>query len=250
MRGFSLVELSIVMVIIGLIIGGIVAGQSMIRASEVTGVTTEVAQFTSAVQNFKTKFSALPGDMRNATSYWGTATTCPGTQASPKIDKRTCNGDGDGDVGSTERHLFWHHLSAADLIAGKFTGVQSASGSIFFIKAGVNIPESKLTAGSYGMYTTSNSLSVNYYNEDRSRHALQLATHNNSGIGSATPVLTPKESRSIDNKMDDGLPAYGKVRPRTPTKDPNCSTSATAASAKYKLDEKVNRCALQFYMGF
>ena len=62
--GFTLIELSIVLVIIGLIVGGIVAGKDMIRAAELRALLSQKDKFTSAVNIFKGKYNAVPGDMR------------------------------------------------------------------------------------------------------------------------------------------------------------------------------------------
>ena len=70
-RGFSLVELSIVLVILGLLTGGILAGQSLIRASELRAVSTEFQRYVAAVNTFRDKYFMLPGDMSNATAFWG-----------------------------------------------------------------------------------------------------------------------------------------------------------------------------------
>ena len=66
---FSLVELSIVLVILGLLVGGVLSGQSLIRAAELRSVTTEYSRYTTAISSFRDKYFALPGDMSNATSF-------------------------------------------------------------------------------------------------------------------------------------------------------------------------------------
>ena len=100
LHAFSLVELSIVLVILGLLVGGILGGQSLIRAAELRSVAVDKDKFTTAINAFRVKYSAIPGDMTNATDYWGTFSTdnitCaydlhPGTQ--------TCNGNGNAKVG-------------------------------------------------------------------------------------------------------------------------------------------------------
>ena len=69
--GFSLVELSIVLVILGLLTGGILAGQNLIRAAELRSVTTQFQNYHAAVMTFRDKYFALPGDMANAEDFWG-----------------------------------------------------------------------------------------------------------------------------------------------------------------------------------
>jgi len=72
-HGFTLLEMSIVFLIIGLIAGGIVLGADMIRATGLRTLLSERGELVSAVATFKEKYNGLPGDMRNATSYWGAA---------------------------------------------------------------------------------------------------------------------------------------------------------------------------------
>ena len=61
-RGFTLVELSIVLVIIGLLIGGILVAQSMIDTARVSSTVSKLSQFDTAIANFQTKYNSLPGD--------------------------------------------------------------------------------------------------------------------------------------------------------------------------------------------
>lgn len=72
-NAFSLVELSIVLVILGLLTGGILAGQNLIRAAELRSVTTQLQQYQTALQTFRNKYFALPGDMTKATDFWTSA---------------------------------------------------------------------------------------------------------------------------------------------------------------------------------
>ena len=96
-QGFSLIELSIVLVIIGLLTGGILTGQSLIRASEVRSVATEVAKYRTAVMSFRDQYKALPGDMKNATTFWGSMTNC-GAASPSGTGTQTCNGNNDRDI--------------------------------------------------------------------------------------------------------------------------------------------------------
>jgi prepilin-type N-terminal cleavage/methylation domain-containing protein len=77
-HGLSMVELSIVLFIFGLLTGSILDGQSLIKAAEPRSLRTDISLYQSALFAFRDKYMALPGDMTNATSFWGTAV---GTEA-------------------------------------------------------------------------------------------------------------------------------------------------------------------------
>jgi len=65
-QGFTLIELSIVLVIIGLIVGGILVGQDLIKGAEIRATVAQVEKYNSAVNTFRTKFNAMPGDIPQA----------------------------------------------------------------------------------------------------------------------------------------------------------------------------------------
>lgn len=144
---FSLVELSIVLVILGLLTGGILTGQSLIRASELRAVTTEYQRYATAVQAFRDKYFALPGDMPNATRFWGvqhaTLATCQTTASTTAL---TCDGNGDGNIGYTyEIFRAWQHLANACLIEGTYNGIDGGAGAGYDPILGVNVPRSKMS---------------------------------------------------------------------------------------------------------
>ena len=64
--GFTLIELSVVLVIIGLIVGGVLVGQDLIRAATLQAQITQIQKFNTAANTFRLKFNALPGDVANA----------------------------------------------------------------------------------------------------------------------------------------------------------------------------------------
>src|SRR5882757_2419229 len=66
--GFTLIELSIVLVIIGLIVGGVLVGQDLIRAAEVRATISQIEKYNTAVNTFRGKYNALPGDMNSSTA--------------------------------------------------------------------------------------------------------------------------------------------------------------------------------------
>lgn len=95
-RGFSLVELSIVLVILGLLVGGVLAGQSLIKAASARKTLAWNTGMQTNFNTFRDKYFALPGDMTNATDFWGRSTAagvCTGQPGTPSATG-TCNGDG------------------------------------------------------------------------------------------------------------------------------------------------------------
>lgn len=125
--GFSLVEISIVIVVIGLLVGGVLAGRSVIRAAELRAVGTEMNNYVTAIYQFRDKYSGLPGDLVNATLYWGADDGGDGIGNDCRDDAddgtETCNGNGDntftsGGAFTYEKNRVWQHLSNAELISG------------------------------------------------------------------------------------------------------------------------------------
>ena len=105
-RGFTLVELSIVLVIIGLIAGGVVGGKSLIKSSKQQGLVREFIALETAINSFDLQYDAIPGDFVDATDYWPTSNTDSG-DGNGKVD----NSSGSG--GADEPRRGWFHLLLA-----------------------------------------------------------------------------------------------------------------------------------------
>ncbi|MBN8542706.1 MAG: prepilin-type N-terminal cleavage/methylation domain-containing protein [Alphaproteobacteria bacterium] len=256
-RGFSLVELSIVLVILGLLTGGILAGQSLIRASELRAVTTEVARYTTAAQTFRDKYFSLPGDTRDATRFWLRMTNTADcvTNSSAAVNAAgSCDGDGDGMVEvagaasqSGEMHQYWRQLALSGLIEGTYTGTATAT-SASHVSVGSNAPRSKLGQAGWGVVwygTTSDAarFTSNYGNVYT--FGATSGTSENDGV-----VLKAEEMWNIDTKMDDGRPAYGTVISRKNASRPNCATTDVESTAQYALTTTAIGCNAYIKTGF
>ncbi|MAR56589.1 MAG: hypothetical protein CMM93_05345 [Rickettsiales bacterium] len=249
-HAFSLVELSIVLVILGLLTGGILTGQSLIRAAELRSVSTDFQKYQTATMSFKDKYFALPGDMRNAESFWGAMTGCTGTNPNG-TGTQTCNGDGDGMVESataaTEDELFqfWRQLANAGLVEGTYTGV-SGSGSYRNSIIGQNVPASRVSNAGYTYrWKDLNTTSDVYYFPQDGKHIFEFAGPNTTDLLSS-PVLSPEEAWNVDVKLDDGRPALGKLRAKKA--QTACHTSTTAAVSEYRLTDTSIACSLSIEM--
>lgn len=242
-RGFSLVELSIVLVILGLLTGGILAGQSLIRASELRAASTEANRYTTAVQTFRDKYFAMPGDFSTATKFWGTASGgCP---AGARSGTQTCDGNGNGDMmaNNEEMYLFWQHLANAGLIEGSYTGYTGPGHAQYDANGGVNVPVSRMNNGLWTARSINISGAAAGWFDTRA-NIFELGAKQVS-YWNENPLFKPEELWNIDTKMDDGKPATGKVNAFYWDTCTNAANSADR-NAAYKLDDSALRCVAVF----
>ena len=241
---FTLVELSIVLVILGLLVGGVLSGRSLIRASEIRSIISEQNTYVTAVHHFKDKYVSLPGDMPTATQFWGLqAATC--FNSVPAINSiSTCNGDGDGKIifspvpNFYENWYFWHHLENADLITRRRTDVYTRN------------PKSKVSDFFWGFY--------DFGTRDGAKGIMAGNYNNSFELNSTTPdgyAFTPPELWGMDTKMDDGKPATGNVVARGDQISfdiDKCidTNDTTNLAANYLLSSSDKGCAIIFRQQF
>ena len=250
--GFSLIELSIVLVVIGLIIGSIVAGQSFIKAGELRSITRDLQRFQQVTNSFSGKYRSLPGDMNNAVSYWGEVDgdatdnftiTCAGTGSTTAT---TCNGNGDNFIGAGaayyyESFRFWQHLANAQFIEGLYSGVTGGGGDPHCV-IGTNCPKSRKAGGGFSV--------IHYATPDAS--FLGDAQGNLMFYGTATAdflttgaSLLATDAWNLDTKMDDGLPGFGALQQFNDATLDNCVVDANT----YDLAATSPACAFIFKLG-
>ena len=253
-HGFSLVELSIVLVILGLLTGGILAGQSLIRAAELRSVVSEYQRYAVATRSFQEKYRALPGDMPNATAFWGAAHATPSTcETTAGTGTQTCNGDGDGLIGHAsilplERWRFWTHLANAGMIEGNYSGLAGPLAPKDSA-IGVNVPRSKLSNAGWTMrYSAALTVGTAYSFKGEYGNIFDFGTESVNDSTHNT-VLRPDEAWNIDSKLDDGRPAYGKVVAHSLS---TCTTvtDGNDLTANYLLNSSDIVCALTLRNAF
>ena len=227
-KGFTLIEMAIVLVIIGLIVGSVLVGRDLVSAAMVRATITQIEKYNQATNTFRGKYGSLPGDIKDpAASNFGF------------VARGAATGQGDGNSliegaypsGTTthnalfqdegETLTFWMDLSKAGLIEGNFTSgspTSQTATNITGAQLSQYLPEAKLGNGNY-IYAGELELwnggtswldgTTNYFN-------LSVVTRLQTGTGlgidnDSSPGLTVAQARAIDTKMDDGLPQSGAV---------------------------------------
>ncbi len=212
---FSLIELSIVLIIIGLLIAGVTGGASLIKSSELRSAMGEARGYAVAVNAFYTQYNALPGDYNTSLGIPASTTGNPYGDYDAKIEFCT-TGCVTGTVTTgSEGAMAWQHLKYAGGIdtAPTFTGGATASQAAI-----TNYPGSKIRAAGWGFDYNSTSLQNVVVLTSSTTVAATVAVDGAGGntLVNGTPIsvgaLVPADALSIDKKIDDGIANTGKVQ--------------------------------------
>ena len=201
--GFTLVEIAIVLVIIGLLLGGILKGQEMITQAKIKNVIADVSGVSAAMYGYQDRYRALPGDDKNSTR-WGL--TPPGTAGDGVIEGAYIA------AATAETMLFWDHLRRAGFVSG--TGGENPFNAV---------------SGKMGVQTSDGSTpgSVTFKAGVLSDGATPATVFTSLLLCSAN--LPDKIAISVDAQMDDGDGKKGNVRAMKQD-SPNPAAIATSAS--------------------
>lgn len=216
--GFTLVEIAIVLVIIGLLLGGILQGQELINSARVRNMADQNASVQAAYYGFIDRYRAVPGDMNN-----DEACAKIGSNNLSNCDASSTNRRGNGRVDSgsyEEASDLWAHLSAANFIVGSYEG--GATSNPEYLVTGIaprNVFEGRTilwrtSAYEIGSGTASERLGF--------------------VLGRLTPVNVLSQ---LDTKVDDGRPDSGVLRATSSgngnnvgVQESNCITSASTGA--------------------
>lgn len=224
-KGFTLVELAIVIVIIGLILAGILTGRNIVKQATLRAMLTDVNKYTIAINNFKLQYNALPGDFNNAVTYFGAT---------------TADGNGDGNVEwSAEVYRTWQHLSLAGLIEGSYTGTSVSTKAV----AGRNVPKGPISGSAYNM------TSHQGWQDATGFFQIMFGKENPGNTWADYAVLAPAQAYVVDAKQDNGVAGSGRIRgfegaQFTPTA--TCATPFDVPTSQYIRSTTTDACVLIF----
>ena len=202
-RGFTLIEIAIVLVIIGLLLGGVLKGQELINNARVKSFANDFRNIPVAIYAYQDRFRAIPGDDAQAVAHLG-LTAVPATTPAGTLANGQINGAWNSTTNTDESCLFWSHIRLANLAPGATTAACGGAGYYPTNASGGNIGVQ--SAGGFATITLPTPMTGTYI----------ICSSNISGQF----VL------QLDTLLDDGDPQTGAMR----AIDVTALAAATAAT--------------------
>ncbi len=207
--GFTLVELAIVIVIIGLIIGGVLVGQDMIKSAEIRASIGQWESYNAASNTFRDKYGYIPGDVNQARAlefgfYDRTGSAAAGNGDGNGMLQACAQTAAAGLLAGCETTVYWRDLNDAEMIDGYFQVAGDAVAAVANQDLIGVFPEVKLGRGNF--WTAFSAGGRNWF------QIAGITAIDGSGGYTLTNALTPFEAYNIDRKVDDSRPLTGGVR--------------------------------------
>lgn len=231
-NGFSLVELSISLVIIGLLTAGAVGIGALVEQARLRSITTGIEKMKTALNTFTATNGALPGDMAAAHAIWGNK--CATIAAE-------CNGDGNGQIETTaslqdnEGHRAFQHLTLAGAYEGSFSGISTVATNQSDI--GINVPA--VYDGSVGLYIHHGTFNGLYSSP---LHYLGIGGFRATTINTSA-WIDSQSAQLLDVKIDDGISDTGNfIAGQGIGATGNCLVGGVNQGAPYLLSDTTRSC--------
>jgi len=183
--GFTLVEIAIVLVIIGLLLGGILKGQELINSAKVKNLANDFRTIPTYIYGYQDKFKALPGDDGSATAHVSGAANAT-TPAGGARSNGVIEGNWNTTTQTDESYLLWQHVRLSNLAAGVTDPADTT-----------NYPPKNAVGGRIGLTSATTAQTV-------------------GGLTGTYLVCSSgilgKFAKQLDVQMDDGNTATGSMR--------------------------------------
>ena len=218
--GFTLIEIAIVLVIIGLLLGGVLKGQELINSAKVKNLATDFKNIPVYIYGYQDKFRALPGDDGQVATHLGaTATPCTGVAGQCNVGNGMIDGNWNDTTAASETYVFWQHVRLAGLAPGSTDTSPAAMASYLPTNA---------SGGTIGIQSGTSTPAASPINGTAGANPIR-----GSYIICSSGILG-KFVKQLDIQMDDGNPATGSMMAGLPVAaggGPMTAATLTGATA-------------------
>ena len=205
--GFTLIELAIVLVIIGLLLGGVLRGQELINSAKAKNITADLKNVQIFIYGYQDKFRAIPGDDANVAAHINNGT--PAGSPAAGLNNAQINGAWNSTTVTDESFLFWQHVR----LAGFATGPTSVADPAYLPR--------NAESGRFGVQSLPGFATI----VDTSPMTGSYVT--------CTENVAGRLVKQIDANLDDGNTATGSLRAVAATGQPSVATAAIIDGTPY-----------------